>query len=274
MLQILSASGYRSLLEVVPTKPTVRMHRALIVWPDGVERDSHVKLICPPPGMPDRQLVNEGIAWLLALTCRLPVPPHAGYMILPPLVVTQAHPDVVCPPGGAVAWVCSTEPHRGLRVDLDGEMPRLIGELCLWQHLPGALALDEWIANVDRHTGNLIRRGPADFVLIDHDYALSGPHWLADLLHEGRADDFRNRLYDLIETELGRSSDACKDLRSDMVPPAEAFAGHLSEQADHLSEWLPKLLEFAEDQWSLAGFLAYRAAKMPVVIKRRYRLLT
>lgn len=274
MLQLLSPAFYRLALEVVPTKPSVRMHRALIVWPDGVERDSHVKMACPPDGMPDRQLLNEGVAWLLAYACNLPVPPHAGYMILPPALVTAVHPNATCAAAGALAWICSTEPKRALRLSHDDDPSLLTQELIRWTHLPGTLALDEWLANEDRHGRNLIRRGPDDFVLIDHDHAFTGPHWLADLLFESREDAFTNRLYDIVEEAIGRSSASIGDLKNAMVPPAEAFERQLSDHADHLSEWLALLLTAGGHQWSLAAFIAYRAVNTPDVIKRRYQLLT
>ncbi len=274
MLALLPPDAYRLMLEVVPTKGSVRMHRALIVWPDGVERDTHVKIACPPPGLPDRQLLNEGIAWLLAQACNLPVPPHAGYMVLPPAMVIAAHPNTPCDAAGALAWICSTEPKRALRLRPDETLPLLQMEISRWDHLPGTLALDEWLANEDRHCGNLIRRGPGDFVLIDHDYAFTGPHWLADQLRESRDDAFTNRLYEIMEETFGRSSDQIGHLQNAMVLPAEAFKNQLSGQADHLSEWLELLLDSGAHQWSLAAFIAYRAANTPDVIKRRYRLLT
>src|SRR3546814_1489007 len=72
----------------------------------------------------------------------------------------------------------------------------LTAELCRWPAVTAACAFDEWLANVDRYPRNLLRRGHADFCLIDHDFIAGGPHWLADLLAARTHDDFRNVLHD------------------------------------------------------------------------------
>lgn len=251
------------------------MHRALILWPDGVERETYVKMAYPPPGRPDRQLINEGIGWFLAQICNLPVPPHAGYMMLPSAVLAAAHPDVPSSSDGELAWLCSAEPHRALIVNQgDAELSEMMMmELSRWRHLHATLALDEWIANDDRHWRNLIRRAPGDFVLIDHDNAFTGPNWLADHLFARRSEDFPNRLYGSMENFLSHSSEIRK-LSSAMLPAAEAFKSQLSDNAEEVTDWLTALLDSDEDQWSLAAFIAYRAKETANAIKRRYQLLT
>jgi hypothetical protein len=45
-----------------------------------------------------------------------------------------------------------------------------------WGYLKRTIIFDIWIANIDRHDGNLLFDG-VDFWLIDHGYALTGPNW-------------------------------------------------------------------------------------------------
>ena len=274
MLQLLPSSGYRQKLGVVPTKSTVRMHRALYKWPDGLERDSHIKLIIPTEGQPDRQLLNEGVGWLLAKLCELPVPPHAGYMLLPSELIIQAHPEVTCAIPEVPVWISSTEPNSGLSLTGTDLVTAVVDELSRWDHLPGTLAFDEWVANTDRNVTNLIRRGPGDFVLIDHDYCFTGPHWDAPAIHRGRQADYYNKLFDAVESVFGRSSETCSALKNAMVVPSEAFPDKLKSCADHLTGWFNLLMDSSVERWSLASFLSYRSRNLPDAIKRRYQLLT
>lgn len=66
--------------------------------------------------------------------------------------------------------------------------------LAAWKGMPAAVALDEWIANVDRHAGNLLVSGSGDFWLIDHSHVLTGSTWDPPVLKTQEATAFANQL--------------------------------------------------------------------------------
>lgn len=49
--------------------------------------------------------------------------------------------------------------------------------LLKWPGFHATAIFDEWIANKDRHTGNLLYGGKNTFWLIDHSHALTGENW-------------------------------------------------------------------------------------------------
>ena len=62
-------------------------------------------------------------------------------------------------------------PHQDLR---HIPLPSVVWEehLAKWKTLPRASAFDDWIANSDRHSGNLLTEGSGEFWSIDHGLAL------------------------------------------------------------------------------------------------------
>lgn len=57
----------------------------------------------------------------------------------------------------------------------DGDDVAVHEALMAWPNLRACCILDEAIANIDRHAGNLLWDGDEAFVPIDHDFALGGP---------------------------------------------------------------------------------------------------
>jgi hypothetical protein len=50
-------------------------------------------------------------------------------------------------------------------------------EIRAWSYFAQVICFDEWIANYDRHPGNLLFGDPDRFLLIDHGHAFTGPNW-------------------------------------------------------------------------------------------------
>lgn len=272
MIDKLWESGdYQTWLETKRTKATVGVHRALIRWSDGVSRDSHLKIMFESD-KPSHCLAHEAAAWLLAQQLGLPVPPLAGFLILTPGQIATAHPER--PRGGdTVAWVTSTEPEHGLWITESMESDKLLtAELCRWPAVTAACAFDEWLANVDRYPRNLLRRGHADFCLIDHDFIAGGPHWLADMLTARIYDDFRNVLRDRCAPDSRGNPDPERQFTNAMVEHAGAYQETIYSQLLGIGDWLGKLMP-EEDRESLLGFIVGRAGQIQNLIRRRYKLL-
>jgi hypothetical protein len=60
--------------------------------------------------------------------------------------------------------------------------PKLNDELLRWRHCQEVAVFDELICNPDRTIFNLLRIGPGEFLIIDHDQALGGTDWTPELL--------------------------------------------------------------------------------------------
>lgn len=70
----------------------------------------------------------------------------------------------------------------------------IFSRLKAWDRLQEMLCLDEWLANTDRHLGNLLFDG--EFWLIDHGRAFNVPRWPREPLHAARLYD--SRLSDML----------------------------------------------------------------------------
>lgn len=131
-----------------------------------------------------RQLVNELICTTLGRSVGLPVP--EGFLVrasatdLPESGILAKH-------GGEALIFASADVGRpSLKRRLtEGGAQFLDGLLATWKQWDDASIFDEWIANPDRHPGNLLIEGPDKVWLIDHSHALTGPGWTAaDLVPE------------------------------------------------------------------------------------------
>lgn len=131
-----------------------------------------------------RQLVNELVCSTLGRSVGLPVP--EGFLVratasdLPESAILAKH-------GGDALIFASADvgmPSLKRRLTEDGAQ-FLASLLTTWKQWDGASIFDEWIANPDRHPGNLLVEGPDKVWLIDHSHALTGPGWtVADLVPE------------------------------------------------------------------------------------------
>lgn len=61
---------------------------------------------------------------------------------------------------------------------LESDSEAAMEAIRLWLDVHQAAVFDEWIANQDRHPGNLLYDGAGNFWLLDHAYAFGGPNWL------------------------------------------------------------------------------------------------
>ena len=170
-----------------------------------------------------RQLANELLVSALARRAGLPTPD--AYLAIVrgadlPVVRGPALPD-----GNRLVFASVdvkvpniTFRARGASAE---EQQRLVDEILEWAGLGSLYGFDAWVANVDRHPGNLLFGGKEQVWLIDHGHCLSGPTWVpADLKEDG---DYNNRLTEWLTSRMSvpqkkkRLAEATKlsiDLRS------------------------------------------------------------
>jgi hypothetical protein len=129
--------------------------------------------------LPTKQLVNELAASSLAHSHGLPTPNVYLARVEPGILSVSKGPTLsdgshivfasedVKVPNVAFSFRNSTAPQSDL----------LIATLIKWKLLGGLYAFDTWIANTDRHAGNLLFGGGDDVWLIDHGHSFTGPNW-------------------------------------------------------------------------------------------------
>lgn len=89
-------------------------------------------------------------------------------------------------------------PHPTLQARLN-QHADIAATLATWKQLPASATFDEWIANPDRHAGNLITDGAGSFWLIDHGLAMRADpsqgidNRLLAVAIAGASDDLRQR---------------------------------------------------------------------------------
>ena len=124
--------------------------------------------------LPNNQTYTEVISALLAHALTLPMP--SVYLVQ---VEKSVLPDSKeWGPSESKRYAFATEdvrqPSFAQFVRSDNTM---MSKLKSWTYFHKTAVFDEWIANKDRHNGNLLYAGNGEFWLIDHSHALTGPKW-------------------------------------------------------------------------------------------------
>lgn len=151
----------------------------------------------------DRQeLANELLVGLLAQAVGLPTP--ASYLALAPSAVFPVLKGPTLPDGNRLVFASSDVMVPNITFQANGmshlAQQRLLRDILAWVQLGDLYAFDTWVANIDRHPGNLLFGGNGQFWLIDHGQCLTGPAWkVADLDAEVQ---YRNRLFEWLTTHL------------------------------------------------------------------------
>jgi hypothetical protein len=127
----------------------------------GVVRTAAGDVVAVCKHLPRQAFLTEMLCALLGRALSLPIPE--------PLIVIHAETQEAL-----FGSVDIEHPNltRHLR-HIDSETLRR--RLLQWRSFAAAGLFDEWIANADRHPGNILHDGGAGFWLIDHDQALTAP---------------------------------------------------------------------------------------------------
>lgn len=177
--------------------------------------------------LPPRELMVECLCALLGRAHGLPIP----------------RPIVAMDDELGVLFGAEQVPHPDLR---HTPLPSAVWEehLAKWKTLPRASAFDGWIANSDRHWGNLLTNGTGEFWLIDHGLALplglppgaAVQNLLLQVLKAAVTDDLKRRralngLSTAVEAFDSGTAAACGAQLPDCPPELLAF---LEQRYPHL----------------------------------------
>jgi hypothetical protein len=143
-------------------------YRGMVEVPVG-RISAYVKLLTK------QQFCNEVIAHELARRAGLKIPD--AYVVM---VNQSDYPlsKAVLATGGSVIGFASAdvgiESARKIGIDT---LKALAALFASWKEWPEVAAFDDWIANIDRNTGNFLVGARGDVWIIDHGHAFTGPTW-------------------------------------------------------------------------------------------------
>lgn len=244
---------------------------------EGNPIDAYAKLmdLHLPAGQID--CLNEISGWLIAKACGLPVankafiasirasdlPPHAA--------ISQRISD----PDQALYFFCTEQitvaQARGL---IPNEA--LVEEQARWDHCHATIALDEWLANPDRHLFNLIRKAKDQFALIDHGQLLrrsnTGPWWHKDELPDLVNVMLNNHLHKhTFHVRNVTAPEAVSAAYSRCVDDAAAQARNLGRVLHEISFWCGAIAPGQSAAW--LNFLVNRVQNAKALLASRFRVL-
>lgn len=125
-----------------------------------------------------RQLVNELFANILGRMCGLPVP--AGYLVRARPSDLDVLPESLEVPQEFLMYGSNDEEVPSLKRRIKTEALQRSGFYNNWPRIGAAAVFDDWIANADRHEGNLLVGSEDSIWLIDHGHAFTGPSWVPE----------------------------------------------------------------------------------------------
>lgn len=207
--------------------------------------------------VPLKEMANELISFVIARYLSLPIPD---------LLLAQADPSDLHVTKGPV----TRDGRRLVLASVDVNVPsitfrytqdvpgraRLLGALTAWPPLGRLYAFDAWIANVDRHAGNLLFGSGAEAWLIDHGYAFTGPMWSAGGLDPSAA--YRHRLSEWLTSYLTIDG---REMRARQAGALEADLKLIDVDATIHAAHADRLLS-SDDVVSLRSFLTGRVAEV------------
>ena len=217
------------------------------------------------------QLCNELLAFALARHVGLPIPDAFLGLVRPGILPVTKGPAVS---GGRLVFV-STDvkvPNLTFRLtcaDQAGQID-LLNEVAKWADLGRLYAFDAWIANIDRHCGNLLFGNPGDAWLIDHGHSFTGPAWSPPDLDPAK--DFANRLTEWMTPMLSTDQRTARKAEAASVEASlSGFDATTISNSSRVSDLLPvdhvnALKAFVEGRAGRLTFHASKALGVPVMV--------
>lgn len=189
--------------------------RGQVLCADGETRQAIIK------DLNSRQLANEIMAAAIGLASGLPIPPP---------IIARVEPGVMkvsrCPlpdKSGHLVFASADVNAKSVQQIFRGDPSKssLVREkLAGWTNAGAMYGFDTWIANIDRHEGNLLFSGRNEIWLIDHGHSFTGPRWKP--AHFKPDERYNNRLSDWLTPTLS------DDRRREMAGPAGALPTRLN----------------------------------------------
>jgi len=223
----------------------------------------------------NRGIVNEITGWLISKALKIPQPERAYLVQVPmaqiPLPKAPWLKTVRREAKHYWAFATLKMPAESAAIKFDRvDIPLLVDDIKTWASLPHAVALDEHIANTDRHLNNLLRLGSGNYALIDNGrLAVEGhqANWvLTDL------DANRRYTNQLSQTWLGPE---CRNNANanHAIAASDSHPDALAVVQEELQEWWKRLIPDPGDRAAFSHFVEERSRILSTLLKERFHLI-
>lgn len=259
-IEILSQSSFKSVLGRPSEGQMALTLLCLIDWPDGVQRQSYVKIFTNEESI---GIFNEVLGYLLTKSYDLPVAPKAGILILPDGVMESIDRSV-SPIAFVTSKVTGNSPSSYYNIGDMIKFESLRNVLDGWDLLHKTIAFDEWVANQDRNLGNLIIDSHNHVTLIDHSNMPVDLKWSPE--------DLSVTINPVNKLEIALRSEPTLPQKMEIVNGAKGQTEALDIAMAEVNYWCDKLLS-SQAKESLLIFLSQRAFFSKERLSRRLGVL-
>lgn len=239
--------------------------------------DMYVKLYSMQVG--ERAVFNEIAGYLMANALKLPQPKHACMALLPTATLRQNQlasqveatllkeimQEAVFP-AFCTAKIDKSETALVYHKTYDAIMQEMIN----WRPLAQAIAMDNTIAHIDRHTRNILRTGKNQYHLIDNGTLVKFEAWQREDLQQNT--HFTNKLLKLAELTLASSKLTTVKQKASLATNNHPKA--LASIIDELNYWSQVLYSSHQSDYNaFIQFLDARADEATALFAARLQML-
>jgi hypothetical protein len=228
--------------------------RGQVLLADGTEREAILK------DLDNLQLANELLASALLRAVGLPTPDaYLGLVRTGELQVSRA-PQLA--DGNHLVFVSADVKVPNVTFQINREASEsarqaVVARIARWSKLGDLYAFDAWIANIDRHPGNLLLSAEDEIWAIDHGHSFTGPAWEPDSLAPDG--EYVNRLQQWVTPSL----DAVQQARCvGQVSAISILLQTINVRSARLASLIDRLRSGAHGD-AIESFLQERADKVP-----------
>ena len=205
-----------------------------------------------------KQLANEVLASVLAKSAGLPTPDIYLALVRGNDLPASKGPQLADGNRIVFASVDVKIPNFTfqLRKSSNDEKTRLFRDLANREILGNLYAFDTWIANIDRHAGNLLFAGQDSIWLIDHGHSFTGPSWNPVDLDANA--NYQNRLSEWMTIHMSATE---RENRADQASRFSSVLGSIDLPASRQYGRTDSLLSEADGK-SVESFLRNRVTNV------------
>lgn len=227
----------------------------------------------------DRSIFNEILGYLMAHALGLPQPKHACIALIPtdklrrdiagsalkPILDKEVFQREVFP------VFCTSKINKSKTAFQYHQCVKAVAsELAKWSHMGKAVAVDNTIGNIDRHTNNLLRTGVNKYHLIDNGILVNGHGWQSsDLIHN---EAFSNKLLKISESLM--TPVQYSKIKGNAITACDHHANALSDINTELRYWIKNLYKHPQDDYNnFMDFMNHRVNNAHGLLTSRLQLV-
>lgn len=276
LLRVISPQDWRGFLSWNCASGNIEpVFDALVHDPDAGKDVTVCIKLYPGEDGKNRGMVNEITGWLLSHVLRLPQPGQAYLVKVPVKELSAPLPAWIRglkKQKVSHYWAFATAklPAESAAIQFHrSDLPLLVEDLKNWEFLPHAIALDEHIANTDRHLNNLLRLGKANYALIDNGRLAvedGERNWQTSYLNA-------NRHYTNLLSSHCWKDNPPRGNAATVIHAGDKHADALGNVRNELVDWWRRLIPDLVERQAFDHFITSRANSLSNLLSHRYRQL-